>query len=92
MDLSEIFRPGWRYKSEGCEGGGDQCGGQIGHWCLNAGMAVSTSGGLVGGLVVMEESSEESENKDGNDGNRLARKVLLDASLWIARPHSVVCR
>ena len=55
-------------------------------------MAVSTSGGLVGGLVVMEESSEESENKDGNDGNRLARKVLLDASLWIARPHSVVCR
>ena len=55
-------------------------------------MAVSTSGGLVGGLVVMEESSEESENKDGNDGNRLGRKVLLDASLWIARPHGVVCR
>jgi hypothetical protein len=55
-------------------------------------MAVGTSVGIPGGLMVMKKASEKSENEDRNNGNWFGRVLRSDAPPGMLESHAVVSR
>ena len=86
----KIERPSWSYKSHNRKVGGKQGAGEIYHGRLNAGVAVRASRGIGGRVVVMEQSSEESENEERNNGKSLDWEMSAAAPFWMLVPHRVI--
>ena len=85
-DEGNTGRPDRDYRSDGRERHGDQGAGQVEHRRLQASVAVATSGGFRFGLVVMEQTSQESKNEDRNYRKRNGREPARTA------PFRVTCR
>jgi hypothetical protein len=84
----KIREPDRKDISEGREAGGEQGVYEIDYRCLDAALAVRAAVGILLGLVVMEESSEQADNKNGNDGKRLNRETLTNGPFWMLPVHN----